>query len=150
MVCCSWNNYVFGLCSSYNVYKKNTTFRKLDLFPSSGTWVSPRTLFFHAFLVAGALPFGTATPGGRDILSDEERLSFGRELKCNPHWGAHERTIVTSHVWVHSRRSDTSWCRILSILHLSPALASPFVHVLYDNCRITFKISSFKFYEKNT
>jgi hypothetical protein len=84
MVCCSWNNYVFGLCSSYNVYK-NTTFRKLDLFPSSGTRESPRTLFFHAFLVAGALPFGTATPGGRDILSDEERLSFGRELKYNPH-----------------------------------------------------------------
>jgi hypothetical protein len=35
MVCCTWKNHVFGLCS-YNVSWKNTTFRKLDPFPSSG------------------------------------------------------------------------------------------------------------------
>jgi hypothetical protein len=37
MVYSALNNWVFGLCPSSGILEiKNTTFRKLDLFPSSG------------------------------------------------------------------------------------------------------------------
>jgi hypothetical protein len=38
-----WKNYVFGICPSFDVLK-NTTFRKLDLFPSSGKITGVSTL----------------------------------------------------------------------------------------------------------
>jgi hypothetical protein len=45
MVYCAWENHVFGLCSSYNVSKKNTvSFRKMDLFPFSGKMMGAPTL----------------------------------------------------------------------------------------------------------
>jgi hypothetical protein len=43
MVCCTWKNDVFGLYPSSNVCK-NTTFRKMDLFPSSGIMMGAPTL----------------------------------------------------------------------------------------------------------
>jgi hypothetical protein len=43
VVYCTWENRVFGLCASSHV-SKSTAFRKLDLFPSSGTMMGARTL----------------------------------------------------------------------------------------------------------
>jgi hypothetical protein len=43
MVYCTWKNYVFGLCPLSNVSERNTAFRKLDLFPSSGKMMGALT-----------------------------------------------------------------------------------------------------------
>jgi hypothetical protein len=44
MAYCTWNNHVFGLCPLSNV-SKNSAFRKLDLFPSSGEIMAAPILF---------------------------------------------------------------------------------------------------------
>jgi hypothetical protein len=45
LVYCTWTNHVFGLCPWSNVgLSKNKTFRKLDLFPSSGKIMAAPTL----------------------------------------------------------------------------------------------------------
>jgi hypothetical protein len=54
MVYNTWRYWVFGLCPSSGYFlnnNKNTTFRKLDLFPSSGPSENPISLFIYLFAI---------------------------------------------------------------------------------------------------